>query len=277
MDPRLEANRSNWNERVEIHSHSRFYDVDAWLRDAPGPNPRESEALGNLDGKTLVHLQCHFGMDTMRFARAGAVVTGLDFSPAAIDEARDLSKRAGLADRSRFVCANVYDAPLALAGERFDVVYVSLGSLCWLPDIAAWGDVVSRMLNPSGQLYVHDVHPFSSCFDDNGERITYGYFEEADAPFVYESALTYTDSERELSATRTFEWNHSIGEIIEAIGARGLVFDSLGEHDWTQFQQFPWLVQNSSGEFVIPEGRSRIPLSFTLLAHSPSGATSLQE
>jgi len=127
MEPRLEANRANWNERVGIHTRSQFYDVEGWLRDAPGPRSEESDALRDVDGKTLVHLQCHFGMDTLRWVRAGAVVTGVDFSPQAIDEAVALSKRAGLADRSTFVCANVYDAPRALAGQRFDVVYVSLG------------------------------------------------------------------------------------------------------------------------------------------------------
>jgi SAM-dependent methyltransferase len=269
MDPRLEANRSNWNERVGIHTRSRFYDVDGWLRNAPGPDPRESEALGNLDGKTLVHLQCHFGMDTLRWARAGAVVTGLDFSPAAVDEAVNLSRRAGLAEHSTFVCANVYDAPRALSGKRFDVVYVSLGALCWLPNIDAWGAVVSELLMPGGRLYLHDVHPFSSCLDDDGERIVYGYFEEFDNPYVDDTGDTYTDGEK-LSTTRIFVWNHSIGEIVAALIEHGLVVDSLTEHDWTVFQQFPWLVESSTGQFVAPDDHPRIPLSFTLLARSPS-------
>ena len=269
MEARLETNRESWNERVGIHTRSRFYDVEGWLRNAPGPDPREREALGNVDGKTLVHLQCHFGMDTLRWARVGAVVTGLDFSPAAINEAIALSDRAGLAGRSSFVCANVYDAPQALSGKRFDVVYVSLGALCWLPNVAAWGEVVSELLNPGGRLYLHDVHPFTSCFDDDGERLIYGYFEEIDTPFVDDGAYTYTDGER-LLATRTYEWNHSIGEVVAALTQRGLVLDSLTEHDWTVFQQFPWLVENSSGQFVAPEGRPRIPLTFTVLAHSSS-------
>jgi len=269
MDPRLEANRSNWNERVGVHARSRFYDVDGWLRDAPGPDPREREALGDLDGMTLVHLQCHFGMDTLCWARAGAVVTGLDFSPAAIDEAVGLSQRAGLAARSTFVCANVYDAPRALSGQRFDVVYVSLGALCWLPNIDAWGEVVSELLKPGGRLYLHDVHPLSSCFDDAGERIAFGYFEEVDRPYVDDTGDTYTDGER-LSTTRIYVWNHAIGEIVAALIDRGVVLESLVEHDWTVFQQFPWLVESSTGQFVTPDDHPRLPLSFTLLARSPS-------
>lgn len=269
MEPRLEANLMNWNSRVRVHVDSRFYDVEGWLLSAPGPPAREIEALGLLKGKTLVHLQCHFGMDTLRWARAGAIVTGLDFSPAAIDEATSLAERAGLSERTSFVCANVYDASQALSGKRFDVVYVSLGSLCWLPDVATWGGVVADLLAPGGRLYLHDVHPFTSCFDDDGERVIYGYFEESNNPFIFDSTSTYTDGE-ELSATRTYEWSHSIGEIVAALIGQGLVLDSLIEHDWTLFHQFPWLRENASGLFVVPEDRPRIPLSFTVLAHVPS-------
>lgn len=269
MDSRLQANLANWNDRVRIHAKSQFYDVEGWLRKAPGPPLREIEALGDLKGKTLIHLQCHFGMDTLQWARAGATVTGLDFSPVAIDEAISLSKRAGLSERASFVCANVYEAPQALSGKRFDVVYVSLGALCWLPNVAAWGAVVAELLTPGGRLYFHDGHPFTSCFDDAGERIIYNYFEEPEAPFVSDNSSTYTDGQ-ELSATRTFEWNHSIGEIVSALIGSGLIVDSITEHDWTLFQQFPWLEKTASGYFVTPEGRPQVPLSLTVLAHSPS-------
>jgi SAM-dependent methyltransferase len=268
MDSRLEANLNNWNSRVRVHAESRFYDVAGWLLKAPGPPSREIEALGDLEGKTLVHLQCHFGMDTLQWARAGAIVTGLDFSPAAIDEAVSLAERAGLSERASFVCANVYDAPHALSGNRFDVVYVSLGALCWLPNVAAWGAVVADLLAPGGRLYLHDGHPFTSCFDDDGEEVIYSYFEELNDPFVSDCASTYTDGE-ELSATRTYEWSHSISEIVAALIEHGLVLDSLIEHDWTLFRRFPWLEETASGVLVIPEGRPRIPLSFTLLAHAP--------
>lgn len=268
MEPRLEANLENWNDRVGIHAESRFYDVEGWLLKAAGPPTREIEALGDLEGKTLVHLQCHFGMDTLQWARAGAIVTGLDFSPVAIDEAISLAERAGLSERASFVCANVYDAPRALPSKRFDVVYVSLGALCWLPDVAAWGAVVADLLAPGGRLYLHDGHPFASCFDDDGGQIIYSYFEELDDPYVSDNAYTYTDGEG-LGATRTYEWNHSLGEIVAALVGRGLVLDSVTEHDWTHFQRFPWLVETTSGLFVVPEGRARIPLSFTVLAHAP--------
>jgi SAM-dependent methyltransferase len=269
MEPRLESNLKNWNSRVEVHAKSRFYDVEGWLLKAPGPPLREVEALGDLKGKSLVHLQCHFGMDTVSWARTGANVVGVDFSSAAIDEANALATRAELSERARFVCANVYDAVEALGDQQFDVVYVSLGSLCWLPDVGAWGRVVADLLAPGGRLYIHDVHPFASCFDDEGVHVSYGYFEEADNPQIFDSTSTYTDGE-ELAAIRTYEWNHSLGEILGALLGHGLVLDSLTEHDWTVFRKFPWLVESESGVFVVPEDRPRIALSFTILAHKPT-------
>ncbi|HUX03964.1 MAG TPA: class I SAM-dependent methyltransferase [Acidimicrobiales bacterium] len=267
MDARLEANRANWNDRVAVHANSQFYDVAGWLRDAPGPASRELEALGNPAGLSLVHLQCHFGMDTLRWARVGATVTGVDFSPAAIDEATELASRAGLAEHATFVCANLYDAPQALAGQRYDVVYVSLGSLCWLPEVTGWGDVVAQLTAPGGRVYVHDVHPFTASLDDEGERVHYSYFEEPDRPIVVDSDQTYT-GDVGLAATRTYEWNHSLSEIVTSLTRHGLVIDALDEHDWTVFAQFPWLEERSPGRFSISEGHPRVPLSFTLLAHA---------
>ena len=268
MEPFLETNRANWDERVGVHLGSAFYGVEQWLRDAPGPRQHELDALGSVAGQTLVHLQCHFGMDTLQWARAGATVTGVDFSPVAIDQARALATRAGLDDRATFVCSNVYDAPAALHGERFDVAYVSLGALCWLPSVARWGEVVARVLAPGGRCYLHDVHPLTGCFED-GQEIAYGYFEEPDRPLVQDWDTSYTDGGT-LIATRTYQWNHGIGETVMALVDQGLVIDSLVEHDWTVFRQFPWLVETAAERFEVPAGRPRLPLSFTLVAHATS-------
>ena len=129
--------------------------------------------------------------------------------------------------------------------------------------------VGGSLIAAHGAKRVAQGHPFTSCFDDDGERVIYSYFEQTDDPFIFDSTTTYTDGE-ELSASRTYEWNHSICEIISALIGHGLVLGSLTEHDWTLFQQFPWLVEKASGQLVVPEGRPRIPLSFTLLAQAPS-------
>jgi len=267
VDRRLEANRKNWDDRVSIHTRSTFYDVEGWLGDAPGPPNEERELLGDVRGKSLVQLQCHFGQETLQWARAGAVVTGVDFSPAAIAAAQALATRAGLADRSSFVCANVYDAVQALPGQEFDIVYVTLGSLNWLPDIRRWANVVATLLAPNGQFYLFDVHPYSFCFDDEGARIVYDYFEDSDGPIVFDDDTTYTDGAK-LEHTRTYEWNHSLAEIIQSLIDEGLVIDTLAEHDWTVFQAFPWLERDEGGKFRIPLGYPRLPLTFTLHARA---------
>jgi len=261
----LAANRANWNDRAGIHLESAFYDVEGWLRDGREPRRREIDALGDVAGLRLVHLQCHFGLDTLAFARAGATVTGLDFSPVAVDSARQLAARAGLADRSTFVCADVYEAAAALEEGAFDIVYVSLGALCWLPDVDRWAAVVGSLLAPGGRLYLHDAHPLAWALSDDDLSLAYTYFEES-APFIDDSDKTYTDATRPVEHTRSYEWNHSLGEIVTALVIHGLRITTLTEHDWTVWQRWPWLVEVEPHRWTMPPGVPRIPLTFTLLA-----------
>ena len=257
-------NRASWDERVPIHTASEFYDVEGWLREGRGPRPAEVEALGDVTGLDLVHLQCHFGLDTLAWARAGATVTGLDFSEPAIEQARVLAGRAGLEDRATFVWANVYDAVDALGSSTYDVVYVSLGALCWLPSVDQWAAVVAALLRPGGRLYVHDVHPLSDALADDDLVVEHTYFEEPE-PYIDDSGFTYTDGTYTLSIKRNYSWNHGVGETVTALIRHGLTLEWLQEHDYTSFARFPWLVHEGH-HFTLPEGRPRIPLSFSLLA-----------
>ena len=262
---RLEANRRQWDDRTRIHVASRFYDVDGWLHTRPGPRDREVEALGDVTGLELVHLQCHFGLDTLAWATAGARVTGLDFSPEAIREAEDLAARAGLSDRARFVCADVLRAREALDHVTFDIVYVSLGALCWLPSVARWAEEAAGLVRPGGRLYLHDVHPVCWSLADDALEFAHTYFEEAE-PYADDSDQTYTDAERPLAHTRSYEWNHGIGEVVTALIDQGLRIDVLQEHDWTVHQRFPWLVEVGPGRWASPPELPRLPLSFTVVA-----------
>jgi SAM-dependent methyltransferase len=262
---RMAANRRNWEERVPIHLASRFYDVDQWLRTRPGPREREVAALGEVNGLDLVHLQCHFGLDTLAWADAGARVTGLDFSSAAIEAATDLARRAGLDGRATFVCANVYQAAAALSPATFDIVYVSLGALCWLPSVEGWADQVAALARPGGRLYLHDGHPLAWSLAYDTPVLEHTYFEEPD-PYVDDSEETYTDADGPLVNVRSYEWNHSLGQVVTALVERGLRLDTLEEHDWTVHQQFPWLIETAPGHWTTPPGRSRLPLSFTVVA-----------
>jgi SAM-dependent methyltransferase len=261
----LAANRRNWDERVQIHVESAFYDVEGWLSKRPGPRQREIDALGDVSGLDLVHLQCHFGKDTLAWADAGATVTGLDFSDEAIRAARELAVRAGLDDRSTFVCADVFDAAATLAPATFDVVYVSLGALCWLPSVARWADQVAALARPGGRLYLHDIHPLAWSLEPDRPALAYSYFEERQ-PYVDDSEQTYADLARPLSSRRTYEWNHSVGEVVTALVERGMHVDRLVEHDWTVHQQFPWLVESAPGQWSAGDGYPRLPLTYTVVA-----------
>lgn len=262
---RLAVNRANWDDRVPIHVASRFYDVETWMRDRPGPRPWEVEVFGDVAGLDVVHLQCHFGLDTLALADAGARVTGLDFSGAAIAEARSLAGRAGLAGRARFVEADVLDAAAALAPETYDLVYVSLGALCWLPHVSRWAAQVAALLRPGGRLYLHDGHPLAWALAEDDLRVEHSFFEGAE-PHVDDTDVTYTDGDGRLINARSYEWNHSLGEIVTAVIDHGLCVDTLVEHDWTVWSRFPWLIETPDHRWGPPPDRPRVPLTFTLSA-----------
>jgi len=268
MDQRLVTNRANWDERTGVHLASQFYDVQGWLHRAPGPRPEEVDAIGDMSGLRLVHLQCHIGLDTLQLARAGARVTGLDFSPAAIRAAQDLADRAGLAGQARFVCAEVYDAVNVLGPQTFDIVYVSFGALCWLPSVDRWAEQVYALLAPGGRLYLHDQHPVEWALADTEAVFRHPYFEESD-PYVDDAGETYTDGDGPLVNRRNYQWNHGLGETVTALIRHGLHLDSLVEHDWTEGNRFPFLVVTDEHHWTTPPGMPRLPLSFTVLAHRP--------
>ena len=196
-------------------------------------------------------------------------MTGLDFSANAVAEARALAERAGLADVSRFVEADVHDAAAVLAPHTFDVVYVSLGALNWLPSVQRWAEQVGALLRPGGRLYLHEGHPVEWALGDEGERFEDSYFEESE-PYVDDNEVTYTDGPA-LTNTRCYEWNHALGEVVTAVLSQGLRIDGLTEHDWTVFQRFPWLERQNNDLFTLPAAHPRIPLTYTLLASRPGG------
>ena len=269
MSDYIAANRANWDERVPIHFASRFYDVERWLEERPLPRTWEHEVFGDVAGLDVVHLQCHFGLDTLSLALAGARVTGLDFSAAAIDQARSVASRAKLTDRVRFIEADVLGAAAALAPVQYDLVYVSFGALCWLPDVDAWAGQVAALLRSGGRLFLHDGHPLAWSLADDDLRIAHTYFEEPE-PYVDDAGYTYTDGVELTQNARNYSWNHSIGEIVTAVAHHGLRIVELTEHDWTAWPRFPWLVRAGDQRWGTPPDRIRVPLSFTLLATKPA-------
>ncbi len=262
-------NRANWDERTPHHVASAFYDVDGFLAGQSTLRPFEVEELGPVFGRSLVHLQCHFGLDTLSWAREGAEVTGLDFSAPAVLAARDLARRAGL--EARFVEADVYDAPEAL-GRRFDVVYTGRGALNWLPDIAAWAEVVARLLLPGGRLYLVEAHPFVWGLADDSLDFEYDYFPGGRHPYVGDDDPgDYADPEVRLVHAATREFAHPLGSIVTGLAAQGLVVERLVERPEIGWPRFPFLVRlpGPRRHYGLPDYLPTLPLELSLLARAP--------
>lgn len=275
--PYFEANRARWDESVPIHAASDGYDLAGFLRGEKSLYPLEMDEVGDVRGKALLHLQCHFGMDTLNWARLGARVTGLDFSAAAVERARELALEVGITDAT-FVQANVYDAAEVL-DARFDVVYTGIGALCWLPDIRAWAQVVATLLRPGGFLYLYEGHPMLWALDSEREDqqlvTKFPYFEPP-TPTEWVEEHTYVDGPP-LKNARSFDWNHGVGEIVTALIEAGLRIDFLHEHREVAWQALPWMVRTDGDETakgysrrtawqLPPEQRASCPLMYSLKA-----------
>src|SRR5271169_4381732 len=255
-------NRANWDDRVPVHLASSFYDLAGFRAGADTLRPFEAAEAGPVLGKRLVHLQCHIGLDTLSWARRGAVVSGLDFSAPAITAARSLAAELGL--DATFVVSDVYDAVAAFGGQRFDIVYTGVGALVWLPDIPRWARVVAGLLAPGGFVYLVEGHPFAQTLDgSSGLTVARDYFEPG--PYVEDYPYTYTDGPT-LAHQRTAEFQHGLGEIVTALVEVGLRIDFVHEWDYDDFARFDWIERREDGTFRFPAGQPRVPMMFSLRA-----------
>ncbi len=263
-DAWFEANRKSWDARTPYHIRSAMYDVPGFMAGKSSLSSIEVDAVGSVEDKTLLHLQCHFGLDTLSWARLGAQVTGLDFSEVAIEEARSLAARAGLSDRARFVCANVYDAPAALGHEAFDVVFASFGALCWLPDLGAWARVVAACLRPGGSFHLVEFHPALMMLDESFETVGYPYDGQG-RPERFDDEGTYADRQAPIRGP-TYEWNHGLGTVVTSLRQAGLRIDSLTELDWSPVAAFPGMVEVSQGRYRFERFGDKLPLVYATSA-----------
>ena len=258
------ANRASWDERVPIHVGGDFYDVSGFEAGAERLRPFETTEVGDVSGKDLLHLQCHFGVDTLCWARRGASVTGLDFSAPAIEAAQGLAARMDFPDAT-FIEADVYEAVLALEGRTFDIVYTGLGALNWLPDVERWAGVVAELVRPGGFLYLSEFHPFTGVFGDEDLTIEHDYFGTGD-PQVWDEPGTYADLDAETVNNVIYEWDHTLGEVISAIVGSGLRLEFLHEHNYTLFPRWPILEKSGFDTYRLPEGTPNLPLMYSLRA-----------
>jgi len=261
----LVQNRDSWNERVPIHVASAFYHVEGFKAGRSALRAYELEDVGPVRGKELLHLQCHFGMDALSWAKRGARVTGLDFSAPAIAAARRLADAMGV--RATFLVANVYDAPKVLR-RRFDVVYTGRGALCWLPDVPRWAAVVARLLRPGGLFYLTEFHPAEWMFAEGSLEVKYDYFTPRDG-FPYAQRGSYAEPAAPTTHNETVQWNHGLGEVVTALIEAGLDIQLVREDHATDYRRWPFLVRGTDGRWRMPEGRPSLPLMYVIRAVKP--------
>lgn len=259
----FEANRQAWNERTKLHITSKFYDVEGFIQGRSSLTALETELLGPVEGKEVLHLQCHFGQDTLSLARAGARTTGLDISDEAIAEARKLAARCGL--QAKWVQSNVLDHQPELDG-RSDLVFTSYGTIGWLPDLTPWANNIVRYLKPGGRLVFIEFHPLVWMFDNDFTRIAYSYFNRD--LIVEEEQGSYADRNAPVKLA-SYSWNHDLAEVFTALLNAGMRIDRFVERDASPHDCFANTVKGEDGLFRIKGLDGLIPMVYGLSATKP--------
>lgn len=272
-DP-IRENEALWDAWTAIHEASEFYDLEGFRQGGIRLRDEEVAAVGDVRGKTLLHLQCHFGIDTLSWARLGATVTGADFSQKAVELAQRLAADLGIAD-ARFVRSDLYELPGVL-DEQFDVVYTSRGVIGWLPDIRRWAQVVARFTAPGGLFFITEIHPVAQAFENEGVepgelRLAYPYWEHRD-PLTFEVKGSYADPNADTTGLREHGWDHGLGELVTALIDAGLRIESLVEHPYLEWSADFLVELAGTGRWYLPDSvKGELPLMFSLLARKPAG------
>lgn len=257
----FEANKAIWNKRVSINYDSEFYGNDKFLETKNSLNSIELELLGDVIGKDILHLQCHFGQDTLSLANLGANVTGVDFSEEAIKKAKFLAHETNL--NASFICSNIYDLKDSL-DKKFDIVFTSYGTIGWLPDISKWAEIVSCFLKPGGKFIIAEFHPFIWMFDEDFEYIKYSYF-HTDEPIEETIEGTYSDRNADIKMVE-YGWNHTLADVTNALILNGLEINSLNEFTYSPYNCFPKMIEIEKGRFVFEKYGNKLPLVYSLAA-----------
>jgi SAM-dependent methyltransferase len=261
MENYLDINRDTWNQRVKAHLDSAFYNVAGWLAGEDSLKDIELSLLPeNLEGVRILHLQCHFGQDTLSLARRGAQVTGVDLSDKAIDAANNLAERAGLTAQSRFINCDLYSLPDHL-NETFDIVFTSYGTIGWLPDMEEWADIVARYLRPGGQFVFAEFHPFVWLWNEERTAIKYPYFSKE--AIVETASGSYTDGSAAVGGTEV-SWDHPLSEVITALIGAGLTLRSFREYDYSPYDCFHDTVEVAPGKYHLKQMPGLIPMVYSL-------------
>lgn len=262
-DQYFKANTLHWNAMTEVNVDSDFYDLPSFIAGRNSLRQIELDGLGEgIAGKSLLHLQCHFGQDTLSWARMGAQVTGVDMSPQAIAKARELRDTLGI--EASFVCCNVYDLPSHLEGQ-FDIVFASYGVIGWLPDVAQWARVGAQFLKPGGQLFLAEFHPYIWMYDSQFQTIEHAYFNRK--VIAEPSGHSYADPDQALAEDlMEYGWNHPLSDVINGFIQAGLQIESLHEYDYSPWPCFPNLREDGPQQWVFEHFGRKIPYVYALKA-----------
>jgi SAM-dependent methyltransferase len=265
-----ELNRASWDDRAAAHAASPGYHVQELIADPARLSEVvafDAPRLGDLHGVNGVHLQCHIGTDTLSLTRLGARVTGVDLSPASLEQARRIAAAAGA--EIPYVESEVYEAPRALDGATFDLVYTGVGALCWLPSVQRWAQTVAALLVPGGRLFIREGHPMMWTLDEyraDELAVRWPYF-ETEEPLVFDDGGTYVQTDVAFEHNRTHVWNHGLGEIITAVHEAGLTLTMFIEHDTAPWNALPGqMEQSAGGEWRLIDRPERAAMSYTLQA-----------
>ncbi len=258
-----ETNKKLWNELTDVHIKS--YGVNEFKKGKSTLDKIQLEEIGNVKGKLLLHLQCHFGLDTLSWAREGAIVTGVDFSEKSIEYANQLRKELDI--KSRFICCNIYDLKKRLV-EKFDIVYTSQGVLCWLKDLNEWAKLIHHFLRPCGIFYIMEGHPITHIFDDTRRgklEIIYPYFHGKE-PTKWDNDYPDYSDETYIPKNSSYQWQWSLNDIINSLIKAGLRIEFMNEFDKLFYKEFPDMKCDENGWWYLLDYRNKIPLMFTLRA-----------
>lgn len=252
-------NREAWNSRATVHIDSDFYDHANFLKGKSSLKEIELELLGNIQGKKILHLQCHFGQDSISLSRLGAEVTGVDLSNTAIQLAKQTAEALGTS--TKFICTDIYDLTNHL-DEKFDIIFTSYGTIGWLPDLNRWAEIVSHFLKPCGELIFVEFHPVVWMFDDDFTKIHYGYFNSG--AIVEKNEGTYADQSANLTL-QSVTWNHSLSDVISSLLSQEITLLSIKEYDYSPYNCFNKTVEVSPGKFQILRLEGKIPMVYSLV------------
>ncbi len=256
----INKNKDLWNKRTDFHITSAFYNMDGFLKGDSSLNEIELNLLGDIKGKTILHLQCHFGQDTLSLQRMGAQTTGIDFSDNAIKKAKELALQLKL--DARFICCNIYDLHEHLH-ETFDIIFTSYGTIGWLNDLHKWGKLISDYLKPQGTFILVEFHPVIWMFDSEFKKIDYSYFKKD--PIVELEENTYADEKAAINL-ESITWNHSISEVFQALKKYGLQVDDLQEYNYSPYNCFKNTEELAPKKYVIKDFGHKIPMVYSIVA-----------